>query len=140
MNLYPWPMWSKAKSYPTTPTEYPQGTFVKSEKGYFYIVSDSKRYRISSSRVLKSWRPHRVVKTTEKALVKYRVAAKMKFRPGTLIHSLTDGSVYLIVGGKRCRMVSPEAFEKLGVARNSKHIVTVSKEELEMHELGDDIS
>lgn len=125
---------------PTTPTEYPAGTFLKTEKGYFYIVNSSKRYRLISWRAVESWKPHRVVETTEAALKNYRVAAKMKFRNGSLIHNLADGTIYLIVDGKRCQMVSPEAFERLGTHHRSKDIVTVSPAEINLHALGEEIS
>jgi hypothetical protein len=122
---------------PTTPTEYPVGTFVESEKGYFLIAKDSKRYRILSTRILDSWRPLRIAKTTEKALAKYRIAAKLKFRNGSLIHNLADGRIYLIVDGKRHPVVSPDVLERIGAV--GRDIVTVSKQEVEMHPLGEEI-
>lgn len=122
----------------TEPTVYPAGTFLETEKGYFYIVNDTKRYHLISARALNSWNPHRVVKTTEAAVRKYRVAAKMKFRNGSLIHNLADGRIYLIVNGRRCPIVSPDVFERLGA--RGKDVVTVSKDEIELHELGDEIS
>lgn len=134
-------MWTrKKKTLPTEPVQYPVGTFVESEKGYFYIVSDSKRYRISSKRVLDSWSPQRVVKTSEAALAKYRISFKMKFRNGTLVHNLGDGRIYLIEQGKRRPMVSPEAFERIGASRSYKDVVAVSAEEMKMHEIGDEIN
>lgn len=131
---------SKSQVLPTSPIDYPAGTFIETEKGYFYILNSSKRYRLISKRVLDSWRPHRVVKTTEAAVRKYRTAAKMKFRNGSLIHSLEDGRIYLIVDTKKRPLLSPEAFEKIGANRNRKEVVTVSAEELGLHEIGDGIS
>lgn len=119
---------------------YPAGTFVKTEKGFFYIASDEKRYRIITKRVLDSWAPHRVVPAKEADLRHYRVAAKLRFRNGSLIHNISDGKVYLIVDGKRCPMVSPEAYERLGAKRNSRHVTTVSLEEINLHPLGAEIS
>lgn len=125
---------------PQQPTDYPAGTFIETEKGYFYIVDATKRYRMLSKRVLDSWRPHRVVKTSEAAVVNYRIAAKMKFRNGSLIHNIADGKVYLIVNAKRCPLVSPEAYERLGTKPMSRDIVTVSLDEVKLHELGETIS
>lgn len=125
---------------PQKRTEYPAGTFIETEKGYFYIVDNTKRYRCLSRRVVDSWSPHRIVKTTERAVSHYRVSAKLKFRNGSLIHNVADGKIYLIVQGKRCPMVSPEAFERLGAEPTRKHVISVSKAEVEMHELGDEIS
>lgn len=136
------------RSVTNKPTDYPAGTFIETEKGYFYIVQnvdsrgnkDTKRYRCVSRRVVDSWSPHRIVQTTERAVAHYRVAAKLKFRNGSLIHNVADGKIYLIVQGKRCPMVSPEAFERLGAEPTRKHVISVSKAEVEMHELGDEIS
>ncbi|HUC20202.1 MAG TPA: hypothetical protein VMR98_01765, partial [Candidatus Polarisedimenticolaceae bacterium] len=86
---------------PTSPTEYAAGTFVATEKGYFYIVGPGKRYRLVSARVLHSWSPQRVVQSTEAAVSKYKIAAKMKFRNGSLIWNLSDAKIYLIENGKR---------------------------------------
>lgn len=128
------------KPTPQTRTEYPAGTFVETEKGYFYVVNPTKRYRITSKRVLDSWSPHRVVKTTEAAVKHLRIAAKMKFRNGSLIHNIADGRIYLVVDGRRCPMVSPEAFERIGTERNTKYVVSVSQAEIKLHELGEEIS
>lgn len=124
---------------PTTSTEYSAGSFIETEKGYFYVVNASKRYRIVSIRVLNSWAPPRVIQTTEAAVSKYRISAKMKFRNGSLIYNLADGKIYLIVEGKRCPIVSPDALSRIGSSINDKGIVTVSKQESELHELGEEI-
>lgn len=123
---------------PKSPTEYPAGTFVKTEKGFFYIVNADKRYRLISQRVLDSWAPHRVVNTSEAAVQNYRIAARMKFRNGSLIHNLADGKIYLIEKGKRRHVVSPEAFERIGADYNSA--TTTSNEEILLHELGEELA
>lgn len=130
----------KTHSLISKTTEFPAGTFVKTEKGYFYIAGPGRRFRILSKRVLDSWNPPRVVNATEAAVSKYRITSRLKFRNGSLIHNIADGKVYLIVGGKRCPMVSPEAFERIGAARDYDHITTVSLDEINLHELGDPIS
>lgn len=125
---------------PQQPTDYPAGTFISTEKGYFYIADSTKRYRMLSKRVLDSWRPHRVVETSEAAVGKYRIAAKMKFRNGSLISNITDGKVYLVVNAKRCPLTSPEAYDRLGIKINSSDIVIVSQDEIKLHELGEEIA
>lgn len=130
-------MFRKTKTLPDSPVVYPAGTFVETEKGYFYIVNSSKRYRILSKRVLDSWCPHRVVNTSEAAVAKYRIAAKLKFRNGSLLHSLADGRIYLVVETKRRQVVSPDVLEKIGARYNDA--VTVSNDELNLHELGDEL-
>lgn len=128
---------AKSSNLPTSPVEYPSGTFVKSEKGYFYVTK-GKRYRIISKRLLDSWAPQRVVETTEAALSNYRISAKLKFRNGSLIHNIADGRIYLIVDSKRCWITSPEAFERIGAVREDT--ISVSLQEIELHSEGEPIN
>lgn len=123
---------------PLKPVKYPAGSFVETEKGYFYIAGEDKRYRLTTKRCLDSWSPHRVIKTTEAAVAKYRVAMKMKFRNGSLIYSISDGKVYLIVEGKRRHVVSPEAYTLIGVDHENlrRSVVQVSIEEINLHPEG----
>lgn len=119
----------------TEPTSYPNNSFVKTERGYFYIVNESKRFRIISKRVLDSWSPHRVIETSEAAVANYRVAAKMKFRNGSLIHSMSDGKMYLVSDGLRRHITSPEALTRIGAKRSDA--VLVSLDEIKLHEEGE---
>ena len=124
---------------PSRTVEYPVGSFVETEKGYFYIAGPNKRFRFTTKRCLDSWNP-RVVHSSEAALNKYKVAAKMKFRNGSLIHSLADGKVYCISEGKRRHLTSPEAFEKVGAAKNRRYVVSVSLAEINLHPEGEPIT
>lgn len=126
---------TRSPQLPDKPVAYPAGTFVETEAGYFYIVSSGKRYRLLSKRVLDSWRPARVVKTTEAAVKNYRVASKLKFRNGSLIHNLADGRIYLIVEGKRCHITNPDVLVMLGAT--TKDVMHVSDDETKLHELGE---
>jgi hypothetical protein len=135
----------KTRPLPTTPINYPAGTFIETEKGYFFIVNSTKRYRLTSRRVLDSWAPHRVVKTTEAAVSKYRIAAKMKFRNGSLIWNISDGRIYLIENGKRRWLKSLDWFYHLGLDPadlkfNMKKIQYVSADEINLHEPGEDLA
>lgn len=127
----------KAKTLPESPVDYPAGTFISTQRGYFYIVSPSKRYRILSERVLNSWRPLRVVETTEAAVANYRISAKLKFRNGSLIHNIADGRIYLIESGERRHVTSPDVLERIGAT--GKDVVTVSIDELLLHQEGEAI-
>src|SRR5687768_952960 len=100
------------KQLPSNPVEYPIGSFVESELGYFYILSPVKRLRIISTRLLNSWNPQRIILTSEKALANYRIASKLKYRNGSLIHNIADGKIYLIEEGKRRHITSPDALER----------------------------
>jgi hypothetical protein len=128
-------MFGKTQTLPSKPVEYPVGTFLKTPRGYFYISSPEKRYYLVSKRVLDSWNPHRVVETSEEAVKNYRIAAKMRFRNGSLIHNLADGKIYLIAEGRKHHMVSPDAFDKIGA--KTKEAVTVSLDEINLHESGE---
>lgn len=126
---------------PTEPLEYPSGTFIRTEKGYFYIVNQTKRYRLITERAVKSWSPQRIVETSEAAVSKYRIAAKMKFRNGSLIWNVSDGKIYLIESGKRRWVVSPDVFIRLGLdpSKTMKEVIWVGREEINLHELGEDL-
>lgn len=135
-------LWPKHKRNsqvtPTRPTKYPHGTFVETEKGYFYIREDAKRYRVISDRVLQSWAPHRVAKSSEAALAGYRIVARLKFRNGSLIWSLSDGKMYLIENGKRRHVVSPDALSIIGAVQDEA--LVVSSEEIQLHEIGEELA
>lgn len=120
------------------PVEYPLGSFLRTEKGYFYIVAPGKRYSITSKRCLSSWSPHRVIDSSEAALSKYRVAAKLKFRNGSLIHGFADGKMYLIESGKRRHIQSPDAFER--IAGRIQDVVAVSLNEINLHPEGEPLT
>lgn len=132
-----WKRASRVPAKPTSPTKYPSSTFVHTEKGYFYIVNDTKRFRIVSKRLLDSWSPHRVVETTEAALKNHKIAAKLKFRNGSLIWSLSDGRLFLIENGKRRHVVSPDALERIGAVWNDA--IPVSLDEINIHDQGEDL-
>lgn len=122
------------KPLPTKQTDYPSGTYIHTEAGYFFITG-SKRYRLISKRILDSWVPHRVVETTEAAVQHYRIAAKMGFRSGSLIHNLADGKIYLVSDNKRRHVTSPDVLERLGASRAD--VVSVSLTEINLQELGE---
>ena len=127
----------KKKFLPTSPTDYPAGTFIETEAGYFYIVNSNKRYRIITHRCLASWRPLRVVQTTEAAVRNYRIASKLKFRNGSLIWNIANGTIYLIESGKRRAIISPDALIRIGAVYDDA--VPVSVDECALHELGEDL-
>jgi hypothetical protein len=126
----------KSPVLPTTPSNYPVGTFVHTEKGFFYIVSPTRRLRIITRRCLESWAPPRVVLTSESAVSKYVIGiTKMKFRNGSLIHNLADGKIYLIEEGKRRHVTDPDVLETLGASW--KDVTRVSLAEVNLHPEGE---
>ena len=124
---------------PKTQTNYPVGSFIETEKGFYYILKPDKRLKITSERVLSSWYPARVIKTTEAAVSTYKVLAKMKFRDNTLIKNIADGKVYLIESKLRRHIVSPDVFLRIGVnpSEVDKYAILASQEEVDLHEIGD---
>src|SRR6478672_5443957 len=118
---------------------FPQGTFIKTEAGYFYVFSSTKRHRFTTLRVLESWSPQRIVKTTENdsAVRQMKITAKMKFRNGSLLYSQADGKMYLVSDNKLSHITNPDWLEFLGLKRSEA--VWVSKAEINLHEMGDSL-
>lgn len=123
--------------WPTTPlSEYPKGTFLKTEKGYFYVLGPTKRFRFTTTRALQSWSPQRIVTASEEdaAVKKMRVAAKMKFRDGSLLYSQASGKMYLVSDSRTRHILSPDILTGLNMRRQDA--VWVSEDEINLHEEG----
>jgi hypothetical protein len=125
-------LWKKAKppTLPKTPTNYPHGTCVHTEAGYF-LIRETKRYHLPTKRIVDSWGFHRIVPTTEAAVKHYRVAAKVGFRDGSLIYNLGDGKIYLISNNERRHIKSPEALELVGARITDPVLVSVYEANLQ---------
>lgn len=123
---------------PSSPVVYPSGVFIHTEKGYFFIHGEGKRMRIISERVLASWSPQRVIRTTEAAVAKYKITSKIRFRNGSLIWNLSDGKMYLIENGERRHITSPDALTKIGATE--KDVVCVSLDEINLHPEGESLN
>lgn len=129
-------MFRQSRTIPHSLSEFPNGTYLKTEKGYFFVFSPTQRYRFISKRVLDSWAPHRVVDATEAdpAVQKLKVVAKMKFRNGSLLYSHANGKMYL-VSDKVLRPISnPMILPSLGLSL--EEAVWISVEERKLHEEG----
>lgn len=119
----------------TEKTDYPYGTCVKTEAGYF-LIRDKVRFRIGSERILWSWK-FNIVETTEAAVRHFVIAGKLGFRDGTLINNLADGKMYLVSKNKKRHITSPDAFDKYGLSTSD--MVYVSDAEAKLHEDGDEL-
>jgi len=126
------------RNLPNKPTVYPLGTVVSTERGYFYLKSNSFRLRISSKQVLDSWKFHRIVETSEKAVSNYRIMNKLGFRQGSLIYNIADGKMYLIEDNKRRWITSPDALERINASKDEA--LTVSNEDIKLHTLGEPLN
>ena len=119
----------------TSPTIFPSGIAVKTDKG-IYWVKDNKRYKLISDRAAKSW-AFTTVNATEEAVVGMKLVGKLGFRDGTLIKNIADGKMYLISQNKRRHVIDPDSFDRYGLNRRS--IIEVSEAEVQMHQLGDNL-
>lgn len=118
-------------------SDYPVGTFLETEKGFFYVVTPTKRYKFTTKRSLNSWSPQRIAKASEgdASVKKLRVASKMRFRDGSLLYCQADGKMYLICQHKACHIQSPDVLDAIGAVRSDA--VWVSLAEINLHEQGE---
>lgn len=120
--------------------ELPRGTFLKTEAGYFYVMSLTSRYKFITKRVLDSWSPQRLVELPEShpSVTNLKVFSKMKFRDGSLLYSQANGKMYLVSDKKLRHIVSPDILTSLNLKRNEA--VWVSEAEIKLHEEGAPLS
>jgi hypothetical protein len=119
----------------TSPTIFPSGIAVKTDKGIYWI-KDGKRFKLISDRAAKSWM-FTTILATESALSGMKLAGKLGFRDGTLIKNIADGKIYLISQNKKRHIVDPDSFDKFGLDRSK--VIEVSAFEVSMHELGENL-
>jgi hypothetical protein len=119
----------------TSPTNFPSGLAVKTEKAVYWI-KDGKRYKLISDRAADSW-SFPTVNATESALSTTKLVGKLGFRDGTLIKNIADGKMYLISQNKRRHISDPDIFNKFGLDRSK--IIEVSDIETNMHNIGDNL-
>lgn len=119
----------------TSPTNFPSGLAVKTDKATYWI-KDGKRYKLISDRAAKSW-SFTTVSATEAALSNIKLVGKLGFRDGALIKNIADGKMYLISQNKKRHIVDPDSFDRYGL--NRKSVIEVSEAEANMHELGDNL-
>ncbi len=113
------------------PNEYPPGSFLRTEKGLFYVFNDTKRYRFITYRVLESWAPQRIweASETDEAVQKLNIFAKMRFRNGSLLYYHQDGKMYLVSKNKLRHVPNPGAY-------GLKDAVWINEDEFNLHEIG----
>ena len=119
----------------TSPTNFPSGIAVQTEKATYWI-KDGKRFKLISDRATKSW-SFPTVNANESALSSMKIAGKLGFRDGTLIKNIADGKLYLISQNKKRHIVDPDTFDQYGL--NRSNIIEVSESEANMHELGENL-
>lgn len=119
----------------SSPTNFPSGIAVRTEKNVYWI-KDGKRFRLISERAVESW-AFTMVHATESALAGSKVVGKLGFRDGTLIKNIADGKIYLISQNKRRHVVDPDTFDRYGLDRSKT--IEVSESETNMHDLGENL-
>lgn len=117
----------------SSPTNFPSGIAVKTDKDTYWI-KDGKRYRLISDRAAKSW-SFTTVNATESALSGFKLVGKLGFRDGSLIKNIADGKMYLVSQNKLRHIVSPDSFTIYGLDRSM--VVEVSETEISAHDLGE---
>ena len=117
----------------TSPTNFPSGIAVKTDKDTYWI-KDGKRYRLISGRASDSW-SFTTVNATESALTGFKLAGKLGFRDGTLIKNIADGRMYLVSQNKLRHVVDPDSFTRYGLDRSK--VIEVSETEISAHDLGE---
>jgi hypothetical protein len=75
-----------------------------------------------------------VVETSEAALAKYRVVARLRFRNGSLLQDMSDGKMYLISENSRRHITSPDVLERIGAV--GERWMRVSSDEILLHPEG----
>mgnify|MGYP000075789943 CR=1 FL=1 len=119
----------------TSPTNFPSGLAVKTEKATYWI-KDGKRFKAISKRAAESW-GFVTVNASESALINFKIAGKLGFRDGTLIKDISNGKLYLISQNKKRHIVDPDVFDYYGLDKSS--IIEVSKTDAEMHDEGEEL-
>ena len=119
----------------SSPTNFPSGLAVKTDKDTYWI-KDGKRYRLISNRAAQSW-CFTTVLATEAALIGIKLVGKLGFRDGSLIKSLADGKMYLVSQNKLRHIVDPDSFNKYGLDRSK--VIEVSDKEISAHDLGENL-
>ena len=119
----------------TSPTNFPSGIAVKTDKATYWI-KDGKRFKLISDRATQSW-SFTTVNATEAALSGIKLVGKLGFRDGTLIKNIADGRMYLLSQNKLRHIVDPDIFNKYGLDRSK--LIEVSDVETKAHEIGEDL-
>ena len=123
------------KALISSPTNFPSGIAVKTDKATYWI-KDGKRYKLISDRAAKSWY-FTTVNATEQAVAGMKLIGKLGFRDGSLIKNIADGKMYLISQNKRRHIVDPDSFDTFGLDRSQ--VIEVSEAEANMHSMGENL-
>lgn len=127
-------MFKKRPPIVNSPTKFPTGTVVRTKDGVFF-VKDSLLLRITTQKILNSWRFPRIVEATPDAVRDFMIGGKLGFRDGTVLRSYADNKTYLVSGQKVRHITDPDVFPCLGITYED--LVLVSEDEVRIHEEGE---
>lgn len=114
--------------------DLPTGSVVSNQGQFFYIKGDT-RLTIGTKRILDSWRFDRIIEVTDDCIARYRPGGRMGFREGTVIKDIATSEIFLISGGQKCKIMSPDTLDNLSMT----NIVVVSHDEAGIHVRGEDL-
>jgi len=117
-------------------SDFPHGSCIKTEKGYFYVNGKTIK-PIKNTRVLDSWSFPLIINAHSSSLVGFTKASPLGFRDGTLLRDISDGRMYLVSRRVLRHIVSPDALAMLGKTKNDA--VWAAHDEVLIHEKGDDL-
>lgn len=116
------------------------GTIIKTSSGpEVYLLENGQKRHIPSPEVFNSWFGWGdVIIVSSSEMDSYVTGSNLFFRPGTLIKTSGDPKVYLVDGGNKRHIVSPEIFAGLGYQWTN--IVLISSSEEDKYNRSDDLS
>jgi hypothetical protein len=122
---------------PDSRTDYPSGTCIHTEFGWFYI-KNNQRHPIKSQRILDSWAFHRIVPSTEAAVKHLPIAKQLGYRDGSLIEDMKTAKLYIISNGLKCQVTNPDFLTIMNITLDEK--IWASHAEVQLHKDGEDIT
>ncbi|MFA5029518.1 MAG: hypothetical protein WC518_02055 [Patescibacteria group bacterium] len=124
----------------TSYTLYPAGTLLQDSqtKQIFYVISGKKRPIINKEILAFNFNGLPVKKVSPVELESYRSGNPVTLPDGELVKIKGANTVYVISNGKRLPIFNAKIFEKMNYKWTN--VKTVSKETLEVHELGQTIT
>lgn len=119
-----------------TRTDFPHGSCIKTENGYFYVNGKTIK-PIKNKRVLESWDFPLIINAHSSALSSFIKSSPLGFRDGTLLRDISDGKMYLVSKRVLRHIVSPDALAMLG--KRKSDAIWAAHDEIQLHEKGENL-
>lgn len=99
--------WKKKPLRPVTQINYPSGSVVEVENGWYYIKNTVKIPILK--RVFESWNFSNVFYGSEASVKGFKDTLEpLPFREGSLLKNTADGKIYLVSNGQRRHVTNPD--------------------------------